>query len=55
MLLFKEDREQELLKDIKEEIDKCHISELTPLDALNLLSQLKKKIKNKGEEEDKKS
>ncbi len=55
MLLFKEDREQELLKDIKEEIDKCHISELTPLDALNLLSQFKKKIKDKGEEEDKKS
>ena len=55
MLLFKEDREQELLKDIKEEIDKCHISELTPLDALNLLSQLKKKIKNKGKGEDKKS
>jgi DNA mismatch repair protein MutS len=55
MFLFKEDREQELLKDIKEEIDKCHISELTPLDALNILSQLKKKIKDKGKEEDKKS
>jgi DNA mismatch repair protein MutS len=55
MLLFKEDREQELLKDIKEEIDKCHISELTPLDALNLLSQFKKKIKDKGKEEDKES
>lgn len=54
MLLFKEDREQELLKDLKEEIDRCSISELTPLDALNLLSQLKKKIKDK-EEEDKKS
>ncbi len=53
MLLFKEDREQELLKDIKEEIDKCHISELTPLDALNLLSQLKKKLKDKGEEDEK--
>jgi DNA mismatch repair protein MutS len=55
MLLFKEDREQELLKDIKEEIDRCQISELTPLDALNLLSQIKKKIKDRGEDEGKKS
>ncbi len=45
-LLFKEDRKQELLKDIEDEIEKCDISELKPLDALNFLSQLKEKIKN---------
>ncbi len=45
-LLFKEDRKKELLKDIEDEIEKCDISELKPLDALNFLSQLKEKIKN---------
>ena len=45
-LLFKEDREQEMLKDIKEEIENCNISELTPLAAMNFLNQLKEKIKN---------
>ena len=44
-LLFKDDRKQELLKDIEDEIEKCDISELKPLDALNFLSQLKEKIK----------
>jgi DNA mismatch repair protein MutS len=44
-LLFKGDRKQELLKDIEDEIEKCDISELKPLDALNFLSQLKEKIK----------
>ena len=46
LLLFKEDRKQALLKDIEDEIEKCDISELKPLDALNFLSQLKEKIKN---------
>jgi DNA mismatch repair protein MutS len=46
LLLFKEDRKQELLKDIEDEIEKCDISDLKPLDALNFLSQLKQKIKN---------
>ncbi len=50
LLLFKEDKEQELLKDIKEMIEMCPISEMAPLDALNMLNQLKKKIKN-GEDE----
>jgi len=45
LLLFKEDRKQALLKDIEDEIEKCDISELKPLDALNFLSQLKEKIK----------
>jgi DNA mismatch repair protein MutS len=44
-LLFKDDRKQELLKDIEDEIGKCDISELKPLDALNFLSRLKEKIK----------
>jgi DNA mismatch repair protein MutS len=44
-LLFKDDRKQELLKDIEDEIEKCDISELKPLDALNFLSKLKEKIK----------
>lgn len=51
LLLFREDREQEFLREVKHEIDKCVISELTPLDALNLLSRLKKKIKNEEEQE----
>jgi len=46
LLLFQEDRKQELLRDIEDEIEKCDISDLKPLDALNFLSQLKEKIKN---------
>jgi len=46
LLLFKEDRKQELLKDIEDEIERCDISDLKPLDALNFLSRLKEKIKN---------
>jgi len=46
LLLFKEDRKQELLRDIEDEIEKCDISGFKPLDALNFLSQLKEKIKN---------
>ncbi len=46
LLLFKEDRKQALLQDIEDEIEKCDISELKPLDALNFLSQLREKIKN---------
>ena len=46
LFLFREDREQETLRDIKEEIENCNISELSPLDALNFLSKLKEKIKN---------
>jgi len=52
LFLFQQDREQALLEDIKGDIDKCNVSEMTPLDALNFLSQLKRKIKS-GEEEDK--
>jgi len=51
LLLFKEDKEQELLKDIKEMIETCQISEMAPLDALNMLNQLKKKIKDEEDEQ----
>ena len=44
-LLFEEDREQAVLDDIKEEIENMDVSSLTPLDALNLLNELKKKLK----------
>jgi DNA mismatch repair protein MutS len=46
LFLFQEDKKQELLKDIEDEIEKCDISDLKPLDALNFLSRLKEKIKN---------
>ncbi|UCC40181.1 MAG: DNA mismatch repair protein MutS [Candidatus Aminicenantes bacterium] len=44
-LLFEEDREQAILDDIKEEIENMDISSLTPLEALNILNEIKKKIK----------
>ncbi len=49
LFLFKEDREQEMLKGIKEEIENCDISEFTPLAALNFINQLKEKIKDTKE------
>jgi len=52
LFLFQQDREQALLEDIKGDIDKCNVSEMTPLDALNFLSQLKRKIKS-GKKENK--
>lgn len=45
MLLFQEDRENALLRDIREEIEGCDLSGLTPLDALNLLAKFKENIK----------
>jgi len=44
-LLFEQDREQAILDDIKEEIENMDVSSLTPLEALNFLNELKKKIK----------
>jgi DNA mismatch repair protein MutS len=44
LLLFEEEREQEKLRDLKEEIEACDISALTPLAALNFLGQLKEKL-----------
>lgn len=45
LLLFPEDREREVLEKIREEIDKCDLESLTPLDALNFLNELKGRIK----------
>ncbi|MFQ6108118.1 MAG: DNA mismatch repair protein MutS [Candidatus Aminicenantales bacterium] len=45
LLLFPEDREREVLEKIREEIDKCDLESLTPLDALNFLNALKGRIK----------
>jgi DNA mismatch repair protein MutS len=46
LFLFKEDREEEMLKEIKEEIEKCELSTLTPLAALNFLNDLRNKIES---------
>ncbi len=45
MFLFEGDRNYELLKDLKDRIDECDVSEMTPLEALNMIDQLKKKIR----------
>lgn len=50
ILLFKEEREQEKLREIKEELDSCDLSRLTPLEALNFLNELKEKLKEFGRE-----
>jgi DNA mismatch repair protein MutS len=47
LLLFQEDLERETLEDLREEITKCDLNALTPLEALNLLDKLKSKLKNK--------
>jgi DNA mismatch repair protein MutS len=44
LLLFEEEREQEKLRDLKQEIEACDISTLTPLAALNFLGRLKEKL-----------
>ncbi len=49
LFLFQEDRERETLEDLREEIAKCDLNVLTPLEALNLLDKLKDKLKNREE------
>jgi DNA mismatch repair protein MutS len=44
-MLFREDREQERLREIRDEIEGCDISALTPIEALNLLNALKDKLR----------
>ncbi len=44
LLLFAEERELERWRELKDEIGERDLSSLTPLDALNLLHELKKKI-----------
>ncbi len=49
LLLFQDDRDREFLEEIREEIQKCELDSLSPLDALNFLNALKEKInKNKS-------
>jgi DNA mismatch repair protein MutS len=45
LMLFREDREQERLREIRDEIESCDISALTPIEALNLLNALKGKLR----------
>jgi len=45
LLLFERDREHEILEGIRDEIVDCDISSLAPLDALNFLNDLRKKLK----------
>ena len=47
LLLFQEEREQEQVREIKEDLEHLDIMALTPLDALNFLSGLKEKLKRK--------
>ncbi len=45
LLLFREDREQEVLREIRDRLEDADLSSLTPLAALNFLSELQKKLK----------
>jgi DNA mismatch repair protein MutS len=45
LLLFEEERKQEKLRELKEDIEGVDISSLTPLAALNFLGSLKEKLK----------
>jgi len=45
LLLFEKDREQVVLEEFREEVEKCDLSSLTPLEALNLLSELQERLK----------
>ena len=45
LMLFAEDRERERLREIRDEIEDCDISALTPIEALNLLNALKGKLR----------
>ncbi len=44
LLLFEEEREQERLRELKDDIEDLDIASLTPLEALNVLSRLKEKM-----------
>ncbi|MBD3414467.1 MAG: DNA mismatch repair protein MutS [Candidatus Aminicenantes bacterium] len=49
MFLFGGDRNYELWTKIRDEIKECDVSQMTPLDALNWISRVKKKIENDGD------
>lgn len=44
LLLFKEEREGEKLRELKEEIRNCDLSSMTPLEALQFLDGIKKRL-----------
>jgi DNA mismatch repair protein MutS len=44
LLLFEEDQEREMLDNIREEIEKCDLKSLTPLDALNFLNDIRERL-----------
>jgi len=46
LLLFREDRDQEIMEDIKKALKTCDLSRMTPLEALNFLNELKHRINN---------
>jgi DNA mismatch repair protein MutS len=46
-LLFQEDRDREFLEEVKEELESWDLDALSPLEALNMLSELKEKIRRK--------
>ena len=48
LLLFAEDREASLLRELRDEIERLDLSCLTPLDALNALAELKDRLKAGG-------
>jgi len=50
LLLFAEERELERWRELKEGIEEVDISSLTPLDALNFLSDLKRKVRETGKD-----
>ncbi len=45
LLLFQKDQEQEILREMKDELASCDVASLTPLAALNLLSRLVEKLR----------
>ncbi len=45
LMLFKEDREQERLREIRDVIEGCDLSALTPLEALNFLNDLQARLR----------
>jgi DNA mismatch repair protein MutS len=48
-LLFAEDQEKEILEEMKQEIESLNLDALSPLEALNLISDLKNKLARKKE------
>jgi DNA mismatch repair protein MutS len=45
LLLFQQDREREILREMRDELASCEVASLTPLAALNLLNRLVEKLR----------